>query len=77
MKEKVLELVVWMEREEKGFAIQVQARRDNPKSFALTKKDHYEVLLAVVKAVAMHFDQVSGAAMIMEDGKGDPWKIEP
>ena len=73
MKEKLLELVVWGDKEEKGFAIQIQARGARPKSFALTKLDEYEVLLAVVKAVAMRFDTVSKS--VMTEGDADPWDL--
>ena len=66
MKEKLLELIVWGDKEEKGFAIQLQAKGGKPKSFALTKQDEYEVLLAVVKAIGIRFDQASGAVMTEE-----------
>ena len=73
MKEKLLELVVWGDQEEKGFAIRVQARASRPKLFALTKQDEYELLLAVVKAVTMRFDLVSGAVMTTEDVDADSY----
>lgn len=73
MKEKLLELVVWGDMEEKGFAIRLEGRGVRPKSFTLTKQDEYEVLLAVVKAVAMRFDSVSGAVMTTEDVDADTY----
>ncbi len=77
MKERLLEMIIWGEQEENGFAIQMQVRGTRPRSFTLTKQDEYEVLFAVVKAIAIRFDIVSGAVSTMEDGKGDPWKIDP
>ena len=73
MKEKLLELVVWGEKEEKGFAIRLEGRGVRPKSFALTKEDEYFLLLSVVKAVAKRFDMVSGAVSAERDA--DPMEF--
>ena len=67
MKEKLFELVVWGDMEEKGFAARIQATGTRPKSFTLTQEDEYFLLLSVVKAVAKRFDMVSGAVSTEED----------
>ena len=74
MKEKLLDLVIWGEKEEEGFALQIKAKGSDPKSFTLTKEDNYYILLAAVKAVAHRFDQVSGAVSTTEQGAR---KIDP
>ncbi len=73
MKEKLLELVVWGDMEEKGFALRIQAKGTRPKSFTLTRQDEYYLLLAVVKAVTKRFDVVSESVTAERDA--DPWEF--
>ena len=73
MKEKLLELIVWGDMEEKGFAIRIQAKGIRPKSFTITKENEYFLLLSVVKAVAKRFDMVSGAVSAERDA--DPMEF--
>ncbi len=72
MKEKLLEMVVWAEKEEKGLAIHIEAKGVPPRSFAITKQDEYDVLFGALKALVKRFEQVSGAVTTERDA----WSID-
>ena len=70
MKEKLFELVVWGDMEEKGFSARIETTGTRPKSFTLTQGDEYFLLLSVVRAVAKRFDMVGGA--VSTEREADP-----